>query len=316
MDRDGDDQDNPNIEGRSKPTMHRVFPDIPVYALYGTNPEESLSEGLHFESIEERSRLHDWEIRAHRHAEFHQFLYLHRGSGIARVDGRERSLGRMTLVHVPPMSVHGFSFGRGVDGFVLTVTQSRIRSFASAASDLLQWLERPQVLSLKGEDSQGLRGVVAMLRQEFAKPQPWRGVALATTIGLMLVLVCRHGAERALESGVPGRAVRHFQKFLVLLEQHYADHRPISVYADALGLTSTQLNRVCRQMSGKTVGQCLQQRLIAEAQRALFYTDLDIQQIATSLGFDDPGYFTRFFVKNSGCTPTLFRTRARAMDCS
>ncbi|WP_313329399.1 helix-turn-helix domain-containing protein, partial [Stutzerimonas balearica] len=49
------------------------------------------------------------------------------------------------------------------------------------------------------------------------------------------------------------------------------------------------------------------ERLAREAQRQLAYTDLDVQQIARDLGFADAAYFSRFFRKQAGVTPSAFR---------
>lgn len=52
----------------------------------------------------------------------------------------------------------------------------------------------------------------------------------------------------------------------------------------------------------------LHQRLLLEAQRDLTYTSLSVKQIAWSLGFADAAYFTRFFQRLAGRTPTQWRS--------
>ena len=54
--------------------------------------------------------------------------------------------------------------------------------------------------------------------------------------------------------------------------------------------------------------QTVQQKL----KRDLAYTTLSIKQIALDLGFGDAGYFTRFFQRLSGRTPTQWRLQASA----
>jgi len=51
-------------------------------------------------------------------------------------------------------------------------------------------------------------------------------------------------------------------------------------------------------------------RVLHEAQRDLIYTHLPIKQLAANLGFDDDAYFSRFFRKHTGITPTDFRHQA------
>ena len=68
------------------------MPTIPTYSLYGVSSVEPLHDQLHFESIAQRSRLHDWEIQPHLHERFLQILYIHSGSGEALMDGERQPL--------------------------------------------------------------------------------------------------------------------------------------------------------------------------------------------------------------------------------
>jgi AraC family transcriptional activator of pobA len=52
-------------------------------------------------------------------------------------------------------------------------------------------------------------------------------------------------------------------------------------------------------------------RIITEAKRNLIFGDLSVEQIAFSLGFTDAAYFTRFFRREVGEVPSVFRVKAR-----
>jgi AraC family transcriptional activator of pobA len=52
-------------------------------------------------------------------------------------------------------------------------------------------------------------------------------------------------------------------------------------------------------------------RLIVEARRDLLFSELDIEQIALTLGFSDAAYFSRFFARMVGQTLTTFRQAGR-----
>ena len=53
------------------------------------------------------------------------------------------------------------------------------------------------------------------------------------------------------------------------------------------------------------------QRLLVEAKRQLIFTGQSVSEIAYSLNFSDPSYFSRFFRKYSGQTPQQFRDHRR-----
>jgi len=47
-------------------------------------------------------------------------------------------------------------------------------------------------------------------------------------------------------------------------------------------------------------------RLILEAKRRLYYSESSIKELAFDLGFNDPEYFSRLFKKVTGKTITMF----------
>jgi len=115
------------------------------------------------------------------------------------------------------------------------------------------------------------------------------------------------------EEGAPApdaRAMAHLQRFRALIEQRFREQPDLSECAAALGITPTHLNRLCRRYLGQSALGMVHARAVLEAQRELAYTTLSIKQIGLGLGFQDPGYFTRFFLRETGRTPSDWRAGA------
>jgi len=51
--------------------------------------------------------------------------------------------------------------------------------------------------------------------------------------------------------------------------------------------------------------------LLDEAKRELVFTFATVQEISYRLGFADPAYFSRFFMKQTGQTPRAWRIEER-----
>jgi AraC-like DNA-binding protein len=51
----------------------------------------------------------------------------------------------------------------------------------------------------------------------------------------------------------------------------------------------------------------IQNRVILEAKRLLYYTDKSAKEIAFELGFEDAAYFSNFFKKHTSLSPSLFK---------
>jgi AraC-like DNA-binding protein len=59
-----------------------------------------------------------------------------------------------------------------------------------------------------------------------------------------------------------------------------------------------------RAQLGRGALELLHARIALEAQRQLAYTTQSVKHIGLDLGFADPGYFTRFFQRLCGSSPS------------
>lgn len=103
--------------------------------------------------------------------------------------------------------------------------------------------------------------------------------------------------------------------FLELLERQFpietAD-RPLQLktaqdYSQHLNVHINYLNRVVKQVTGKSTTTHITERIIAEAKALLQHTNWNISEIAYSLGFEYPTYFNNFFKKLTGTNPKSLR---------
>ena len=78
---------------------------IPSYMLYGEAYGGRFPDCLHCETISERSRLHDWHIRPHRHHGLHQFLWIARGTVTVSTDASRHRLQAPVAVMNAPAAV-------------------------------------------------------------------------------------------------------------------------------------------------------------------------------------------------------------------
>lgn len=82
------------------------------------------------------------------------------------------------------------------------------------------------------------------------------------------------------------------------------------VLADQLCITDDYLSRIVKRVSGRTVGDMINQMLMMEACYLLRTSSLSIAQISQRLHFSEPASFTRFFIRVKGMTPKEFRNKA------
>ena len=80
-----------------------------------------------------------------------------------------------------------------------------------------------------------------------------------------------------------------------------------SGYAEELGVTRNHLSRVVKSETGRSAGEWIENARLALARTLLHDHGIPISEVSYRLGFEDPAYFSRFFRKLVGMSPTDFR---------
>ena len=98
-----------------------------------------------------------------------------------------------------------------------------------------------------------------------------------------------------------------FRKFNLLVEANFRSEHSVSYYAQRLSKSPKTLSNVFALYNDKTPLQVIQERILLEAKRLLFYTNKSVKQITYELGFEDPAYFSNFFKRHTSLPPLEFR---------
>lgn len=78
-------------------------------------------------------------------------------------------------------------------------------------------------------------------------------------------------------------------------------------FAALLSIHVNYLNRSVKEVTGKSTTKLIAERITAEVKALLQYSDWSIAEIAFSLGFEYPNYFSSFFKKETGNIPKFYR---------
>ncbi len=106
---------------------------------------------------------------------------------------------------------------------------------------------------------------------------------------------------------LPDERFHIIRRFNLLVEANFKSEHSVGFYAQQLCKSPKTLSNLFAIFNQKTPSQVIQERIIAEAKRLLCYTDRSIKHITFELGFEDVSYFSNFFKKNSGISPSDFR---------
>jgi AraC family transcriptional activator of pobA len=263
---------------------------------------------LHHEPVEVRGQEMDWTIPAHRHESLHQFQWLARGTLRGAIDGRTFEARGPVLMLTAPGSVHGFTYSRDIHGDQVTLPTATLQRLLGG-SDLVRSLSTSFVV--QGEAAAAVAGEAQRLfdgiAREYAGDAPGRVHALLAQATMLAVMFLRlRDAQHAQERP---RAARDtlVQRYRALIEANFRTETALGFYARELGVSPDHLSRSCRNIAGQSAQELLHERLMLEARRLLAYSAAPVAEIAAQLGYGDPAYFSKFFAKQVGETPSGYR---------
>ncbi|HEY4335817.1 MAG TPA: AraC family transcriptional regulator [Puia sp.] len=119
-----------------------------------------------------------------------------------------------------------------------------------------------------------------------------------------------------------GATARITAVFLELLDRQFPiEHsgpllRTPKDFAQRLSIHVNYLNRAVKKETGKTTTEQIFHRLAAEAKAMLRHSNLNIAEIAYSLGFQDQAHFNNFFRKRVETSPSAFRQAASSVPAN
>ena len=85
----------------------------------------------------------------------------------------------------------------------------------------------------------------------------------------------------------------------------------LEFYAEPLGISTNYLSRLVKRTTGRSPGAWIDIARVGRAKELLSGSGDSIIDIAAAVGLEDQSYFSRFFRRHTGMTPSEYRQRMR-----
>ncbi|MCC8118758.1 MAG: helix-turn-helix domain-containing protein [Bacteroidales bacterium] len=102
--------------------------------------------------------------------------------------------------------------------------------------------------------------------------------------------------------GSTNRHLDIYNRFIELVQKHFAQEHKIGFYADKLCITPKYMSQIIYKTSGRFAKDYIKDCLVIEA-KVLLKSGMPIQDVAYELNFNSPTFFSRFFKEATGSTP-------------
>jgi len=268
-------------------------PSIPDFRLYGTTETAGANLFFNIARIPAVGEQANYKHAPHRHTQLHQLVWLPAGYTEITIDETPHPLGAGTLYLIPAGLVHGSTFSRQLDGFVVHFSPDFLLSGGGPGGAApLPGGPFVAVLQFAGGAVSRVQGLLANIEAEFRQASPEKNELIQYYLHIVLLKMQR--AAGLAQAGRHDQASSIFPaRFAALVEQHYVTKKQVSDYAGLLHITPDYLNELVKRTTGRTAGQLIRDRVILEAKRRFLFSDETVSEVAHALNYDDVGYFWR-----------------------
>lgn len=264
-----------------------------------------------------RRRGRKEKVQATHQYEFHALVCVTQGTCTQMVDFKPIPCVPGSLLVLRPGQAHNYGQDEDWDGWNVLFRPEFVLPVSTQPRDLglaVDMDRLPEHIVLGGDHLQAVTDSILQMREDTrfdAPPDDVHALLRHQLHALLTRLAILQGQQRAHEP-VISPALQRFKRFQRLVEKCFARWHQVADYASDLGYTEKSLARAVEAAMGMTAKAFIAARVNLEAKRLLAHTDLTIASIADKLGFDEATNFSKFFRRETGCTPAEFRQRQRA----
>lgn len=243
--------------------------------------------------------------KPHRHS-FYQILFIIEGKGNHIIDFENYPISNNSLFLIAPGQVHYLKLSNTSKGVLINFNKALFDTF----------LNKPEIIEeYPFFDSSGKYSFLKLSHHNkniidvFNRIKTSRFEVNLVRLYLLEIFILVNKEYIASEVKEFSSGERIMADFDLLLEENFdIEHYP-KFYAENMAITPNYLNSICQKIRNKTAGDIIRDRILLEIKRLLVNSKLNVAEIAYLIGFDDNSYFSKFFKKHEGMTPSQFRKK-------
>lgn len=280
--------------------MTKVTSTIPIHTMAGISDNgiaigrESFTEEMSFNKVQ----------HVHRD-DYHLFLLQEEGTTTLEVDFEKYILEPGSILCIYPNQVHQIGpFSKGKISFCIVDNESLLAENLTLLSEITPL----KPLILNNNAFQILTEAISLCIQlsEDKEQKLYRSL-IKESCNLFIRIVISQYLALLPNGNKLSRFESVNKAFRSLLDRNFVFAKRPGDYSKELNISTEYLYECVKKTTGLSVSYHIEQRVILEAKRLLYYSNRSVKQISADLGFVDYPYFTRLFGKVTGMTPVRFR---------
>ncbi|WP_445737521.1 helix-turn-helix domain-containing protein [Mariniflexile sp.] len=239
--------------------------------------------------------------KPHRHNKYLEIIYFTKGEGFHHVDSISYQIKPYIFFVVNREEVHNWEINTLPKGYVIIIKERFLdKTLDKYINIQLNKLRTLQKIELPNKDA-SINALFKVLCKEMEQPKP-QAEFVEGVLKALLVKMMNYSYENT--SNDNAGKITGFMELLIEKPRNN-----VAFYANALSLSSQNLNQLCRKQFNRTASQIIAIEVLKEVKRLILFTDNSISEIAFKLDFKDVSHFVKYFKRHTGYTPLQFKKR-------
>lgn len=239
-----------------------------------------------------------------------KILWARDGDAAIIVDGYKLDILKNQVVFCTPLNIVQMQKDAGLTALVFNQEFYCIRDHDSEVSChgfLFFGSSMPPVITLCEKDIESFGAMFLILKEEFETRDHIQGEMLSSILKRLLIKSTRLMKDEKQIAEIPKPQYDIVRQYHILVEQHFREKHRVADYAEMLFKSPKTLSNLFHKSGDISPLKVINERIILEAKRLLFYSDKNAEEIGYELGFSEPAHFSKFFKNLVGTPPSTFR---------
>ncbi len=249
----------------------------------------------------------------HKH-DFYLTVLFTEGSGTHEVDFSSYPIKPGSVFLLNPGQTHHWELSEDIDGYVFFHSKSFYdMSFNGRTVNSFPFFFSTQnspVVYLGGENKDRIQNLCKSVVEEYQVFSLLKRQKITSLIDIIYIELSRLSIDEDVSNNKKTNSYSlKFRALEEIIEANFQEEKSPQYYASELNVSPKHLNRITKEMVGKTTTDLITERVILEAKRMLIHAKQSFTEIADELGYEDYAYFSRVFKNKTGENPSDFQSR-------
>ena len=202
--------------------------------------------------------------------------------------------------------MHKWHLKEGTKAYQLMIERQFFEQFSSFFRFSFTNYQNNPIIKLNKDSYSKLKYEFISIKKELKKQKA--SIHLISARAAVIAAIVSEQAEDIFDEFKVYQTNERLAQYNLLIDLFFTQNKTVGFYAKKLNISANYLNILCKKDLKVSAIQLIQQRVIVEAKKLITNNKSTLKEITFELGFTDTAYFSNYFKKHTGMSPSQFRS--------